>query len=130
MDTLSDEDFLAAFEAGTLEAFHHRDHVRMTWLYLRAHEDGAAEGKVTDGIRRFAAAKGAAQMFHVTLTRAWLRLVAAARRETPSGTFDDFARAHGDLLDKDRIYRHYRRERILSAEARASWLDPDLEPLP
>jgi hypothetical protein len=85
---------------------------------------------VADGIQRFAAAKGKTGLYHVTLTRAWLRLVAAARRETPAGAFAAFAAAHADLFDKDRIYRHYRRETISSPEARAGWLEPELEPLP
>jgi hypothetical protein len=130
MSPLSDAAFLAAFEDGTLEPFHHRDHVRMTWLYLRAHGRRAAERKVAEGIRRFAAAQGQAERFHVTLTRAWLALVEAALRVTPAGSFDDFAAAHADLLDKDRVYRHYRKETVLSPEARAGWLEPDLEPLP
>ena len=32
---LNDEEFLQAFEDCTLEEFHHADHVRMAWLYLR-----------------------------------------------------------------------------------------------
>ena len=130
MEALSDAEFLAAFEAGTLATFHHCDHVRMTWIYLRAHGEAAAERKVVDGIQRFAAAKGATGMFHVTLTRAWLSLVAAALRTMPDGDFGAFARAHAGLLDKDRIYRHYRRHTIASALARTGWVEPDLQPLP
>jgi hypothetical protein len=130
MSALTDAEFLAAFEDGTLEPFHHRDHLRMTWLYLRAHGQEEAERRVAEGIQRFAAAHGKAQMYHVTITRAWLRLMEAALGHTPAGTFDEFAAAHPDLLDKDRIYRHYRKETIGSARARAAWVEPDLEPLP
>jgi sigma54-dependent transcription regulator len=130
MDPLSDAEFLAAFEDGTLEPFHHRDHVRMTWLYLRAHGEEGAEPRVAEGIQRFAVAKGAVGMFHVTLTRAWLRLVSAALRATPEGDFAAFAAAHADLIDKNRIYRHYSKETIGSPDARAEWVEPDLLPLP
>ena len=68
-------------------------------------------------------------MFHVTLTRAWLVLMEAALRRTAASTFDEFAAAHPDLLDKDRIYRHYRRETIAGPQARAGWVAPDLQPL-
>ena len=129
METLTDEQFLAVFEDGTLEPFHHRDHLRMTWLYLRAHGQEDAERRVADGIQRFAAAHGQAQMYHVTLTRAWLALMEAALRRTPAGTFEEFAATHADLLDKDRIYRHYRKETLAGAEARARWVPPELEPL-
>jgi hypothetical protein len=130
METLSDEGFLAAFEDCTLEPFHHRDHLRMTWLYLRTHGQEEAERKVAEGIQRFAAAHGNSQMFHVTLTRAWLALMEAAQRQAPADTFEEFAAAHADLLDKDRIYRHYRRETISGPQARAGWVEPELEPLP
>ena len=74
---MDDADFIHAFETGALpnSAFHHRDHVRLTWLYLR--RDGPALGadRIENGIRRFAAAQGAAQLFHMTLTRFWIRLV-------------------------------------------------------
>ena len=130
METLSDAEFLAAFEDGTLDPFHHRDHLRMTWLYLRAHGKEEAERRVAEGIQRFAAAHGQAQMYHITITRAWLRLMEAALGNTPAGTFDEFASVHADLLDKDRIYRHYRRETLGSAAARTGWLEPELAPLP
>jgi hypothetical protein len=130
MSERSDAEFLAAFEDGTLEPFHHRDHLRMTWLYLRAYGQQEAERRVAEGIQRFAAAHGKAQMYHVTITRAWLRLMETALRGAPAETFEAFAAGHADLLDKDRIYRHYRQETIASPEARAGWVEPELEPLP
>ena len=126
---MTDADFLAAFEAGTLESFRHRDHVRMCWLYLR--RPGAdARACVVDGIQRFALAKGATGLFHQTLTEAWLRLVAGALRETPAVDFETFADRHPSLLDKDTVYRHYRRETLMGETARARWVEPDREPLP
>ena len=52
----SDEDFLRAFFGLTLanSEFRHRDHLRLAWLAVRRHGDGAAEEVVTAGIRRFA----------------------------------------------------------------------------
>jgi hypothetical protein len=130
MEALSDAEFLSRFEAATLDPFHHRDHVRMTWLYLRAHDDETAARKVAEGIQSFATAHGKTAMFHVTLTRSWLVLVRAALRATPHGTFDEFATAHADLFAKDRIQRHYRKDTIASERARTEWVEPDLEPLP
>jgi len=34
---MNDDEFLAAFEARTLEEFHHRDHIKVTFLYLQRH---------------------------------------------------------------------------------------------
>jgi hypothetical protein len=47
-----------------------------------------------------------------------------------AATFDDFARRHGWLLEKDALLEFYSRERLMSDEARARWVEPDLLPLP
>jgi hypothetical protein len=59
----TDAAFLEAFEQGKLanSAFRHREHIRLTWLYLR--RDGRAN--VADAILQFATAQGAADRFHV-----------------------------------------------------------------
>jgi hypothetical protein len=129
-DEMNDVEFLVAFEAGTLESFRHRDHIRMCWLYLRRHGPEKGAPAVTEGIKRFAVVKGATGLFHETLTRAWLRLVEAALRQTPAGDFDAFVARHPQLADKETVYRHYRRETIAGAPARARWVEPDLAPLP
>jgi hypothetical protein len=99
-----DDAFLAAFFDCTLpaEEFHHRDHVRLTWLALRrwGAEDGTA--RVLDGIRRYAAAQGAAQKFDAPLTRRWAARVAEALRGAPPHEpFGAFLARHPRLLDKD-----------------------------
>src|SRR5262249_33674074 len=68
---MDDAAFLDAFERGVLPnaAFHHRDHLRLSWLYLRRDGSELGSQRVMDGIRHFAAAHGAADRFHVTLTQ-------------------------------------------------------------
>ena len=127
---LTDAEFLSAFAAGTLGEFHHRDHVRLTWLYLRAYGPEQAARAVAEGIQRFAAARGAHGLYHVTLTRAWVRLVAAALRQTPDAAFDAFAARHPELLGKQLVFRFYSRDLLMSEAARAAWMEPDLQPLP
>jgi hypothetical protein len=57
---MTDQQFLEAFFAGTLpnEQFHHRDHLRLTWLTPRQHGRDVGSRMVTDGIRHFAAGHG------------------------------------------------------------------------
>lgn len=130
---LADEEFLRRFEDTSLpdDAFPHRAHVRMTWLYARRHGADGAISHVTEGIRRFAAAKGAPGMYHHTLTLVWIRLVAAALRETPDlQAFEAFWRAHPHLAEKRQPQRFYSEETLWSPAARAGWVEPDLAPLP
>ena len=128
-----DLEFIRAFETGALpnSAFHHRDHLRLAWLYLR--RDGAEAGtrEVLDGIRHFATAHGAADRFHETLTRFWVRLVQHLLDAFPRvERFDDLLVRYPPALDKTMVYRHYRPESLASPAARSAWVEPDLLPLP
>jgi len=76
----SDEEFLRAFEDLSFppDRFHHREHIRVAWLYLKSTDATRAAERMSEGIRRFANHHGATQKYHHTLTLAWMRLVAAA----------------------------------------------------
>src|SRR5262249_31065336 len=128
-----DRAFLAAFEAAAIPGaeFGHRQHIRLAWLYVRRDGPARAALRLSAGIRRFAAAQGAAAKYHETLTPAWGRLVAAALRRAPNGHgFEAFLQANPGLLDKETPYVFYRRETLASEAARASWVEPDRLPLP
>ncbi len=43
---------------------------------------------------------------------------------------EDFLAAFPMLLAKDLPYRHWRRETMLGSDARAQWVEPDLQALP
>lgn len=127
-----DEAFLRAFEDGSLEkgAFRHRDHVRLAWLCLRLDTPERALARVAHGVRAFAARHGVPQLYHETLTRVWLRLVAGAMRGRADASFDTFAAARPWLFDTSLPGRFYRPATLESAAARAGWVEPDLAPLP
>jgi hypothetical protein len=129
----SDEEFLRAFEDLSFPAdlFHHREHIRVAWRYLKTFDATRAAEKMSEGIRRFANHHGATQKYHHTLTLAWMRLVAAALVETPEGyTFDQFLAAHLELKDTKLLDKYYSKELLQTAAAREGWVEPDLQPLP
>jgi hypothetical protein len=123
---LTDDELIDGFEAATLPSFPHADHVRLTILYLARHGREETERKLFEGLRRFAAAKGVPQKFHVTMTIAWLDLVDAARRRYPE-TDDPTALVTvcPQLLDRDALLRFYTSERLMSEDARQRWVAPD-----
>jgi hypothetical protein len=129
----SDQDFLRAFEnlSFPAELFHHREHIRVAWLYLKSNDASRAAELMSEGIRRFANHHGATQKYHHTLTLAWMRLVAAALVETPEGhAFERFLSEHQELKDTNLLAKYYSKELLQSAGARESWVEPDLQPLP
>lgn len=130
---LSDQEFVEAFEACTISGseFHHADHVRLAWIYAREFGEKDAEKKLLDGIRKLAAHVGSPQKFHYTMTVAWLKAVVGAG--VAKGTvvsFSEWAEANGFLGDKEALSRYYSKERLNSAEAKARWVEPDLQALP
>ena len=126
--------FVDAFRSGTLgdDAFHHRDHVHMAWIYVRGYGLESAVTRFTDDLRAFAAAKGVPRLYHATITVAYLSLVAERLRVTPEASWAAFAARHDDLLRwKPSVLDHYYSpERLWSDQARAQFLLPDRAPAP
>jgi hypothetical protein len=128
----SDDEFLSAFEECRLNParFHHADHIRLAWLCVKQYGVAAAEERVLSGIRKFANHAGVPGKFLHTSTVAWVRLVAAARKNAPPDQpFAEWIAVHPKLLTLDLLDRHYSKGRLESPEARIGWVDPDLAPI-
>ena len=130
---MDDDAFLHGFETGTVAnaAFHHLDHLRLTWLYLRRDGPELGAEHVIDGIRQFAAIHGSADRFHLTQTRFWIRLVQHLMEAFPTiERFEDLLDAFPPVMDKAIVYRHYSPMQLSSPTARRVWVAPDVLPLP
>jgi hypothetical protein len=128
-----DENFLRAFEDLSFPAdqFHHHEHLRVAWLYLKSSDASRAAERMSAGIRRFANHHGATQKYHHTLTLFWMRLVAVALLETPlDGAFEEFLAANPELRDKNLFAKYYSERLLQTPPAREGWVEPDLQPLP
>ena len=131
---MNDEDFLAAFEACTLEEFHHRDHIKVAYLYLRRHPFEEAIAKVRAGLQALAVAWSAPvddleKGYHETMTQAWVRLVHLALSDggvAPSA--DAFCDQQPKLMEKTHLQLFYSRERLTTWEAKREFVKPDLAP--
>jgi len=123
---LTDDELIAGFEAASLPAFAHADHVRLTILYLTRYGRDETQKKLFEGLRRFAAAKGVPEKFHMTMTIAWLDLVDDARRRHPDARDPSaLVTACPELLNRDALLRFYSPDRLLSDDARQHWVPPD-----
>jgi hypothetical protein len=130
---LTDLEFVRAFEACELanDNFHHRDHVRLAWIYLQLYGELEARERIAEAIRKFAAHHGKSDKYHETITVAWLRLVWNAMARAPlDASFEDLTIAAPELLDKQTIEKFYSAAALSAEAARTHWVEPDLQPLP
>lgn len=130
---LTDPEFVRMFEGCelTTDNFHHRDHIRLAWIYVQRYGELEARVRIAGAIRKFAAHHGKSDKYHETLTVAWLRLVACAvSRAAQGASFEQFTIEAPELLDKRTIEKFYSPSVLESEEARASWVEPDLQRLP
>jgi len=131
---MNDDEFLAAFEARTLEEFHHRDHIKITYLYLRRYPLDEAIPKVRTGLKALAEAWGApvddlARGYHETMTQAWVRLVSLALNDCGAAECADaFCDQHPKLMQKTHLDLFYSPERLKTWEAKRAFVEPDLAP--
>jgi hypothetical protein len=126
---MNDEQLLSDFEAGRVPegGFHHREHVRVAWNYLRVHSLPDALARFCAGLRRFAEVQGAAGLYHETITVAYLLLINERVNANRDLEWDRFAEANADLLvwKPSILERFYRAETLASERARHVFLMPD-----
>ena len=127
---MTDKEFVRLFEDCTLpsECFPHREHVRLGWLYLRRYSVLEALAKFSVGLKRFAAAHGAAGRYHETITWAYLFLIhERIEMDERMENWEDFAAANPDLLDwpNNILKSLYREETLQSERARRFFVLPD-----
>ncbi|NBV21423.1 MAG: hypothetical protein EBS05_05805 [Proteobacteria bacterium] len=134
---LSDAELLAQFEACTLpaEGWHHAEHIRIGYLYLRAYGFTVALDRMRVGLKRLNAAQQVPEAldrgYHETLTRAWLQLVHVILSEYgPAETSLAFLEQHPELSQRKSLRLFYTRDRLMSWPAKAEFMPPDLAPLP
>lgn len=125
-DDLTDDDFLAAFEATTLPLadFDHRAHVRAGYLYLSRFGLGAAIDRFARALKAFAAANGKTGLYHETITVAFLALINEHLKSRIDAGWIKFAAANPDLFAKDCLTRFYTAAELAAPEARETFRLP------
>ncbi len=130
---MTNEEIIKEFEQGRPPggSFHHADHIRVAFAYLSQCSVLEALQKFSAALRRFAVAQGKPQLYHETITWAYLFLIRErmARASGPP-TWEHFAAANPDLLTWERgsggiLAQYYRTETLASATARGTFVLPD-----
>jgi hypothetical protein len=127
---MTGDDLIKQFEDGTTPpgSFHHADHVRLAFEYLCRYSVLEALQRFSDALKRFAAAQGKPQLYHETITSAYLILIRERQaRAGQSQTWEEFAERNPDLLiwKGGVLATLYRQETIDSDLARSTFVLPD-----
>ena len=129
-----DLEFRVAFEKGDIPPaeFHHRDHLRLAYVYLCEHETKPAFELYRHHVKKFLSDNGVPDdKYHETVTRSWVQAVRHFMEMCGSATsFEEMINNDGRLLDMDIMLTHYRKETLFSDLARREFVQPDLEPIP
>jgi len=128
--TMTDREAIEVFERGDAPGgeFHHADHVRTAFAYLREFRFAKAAEKFCDALQRFATARGKPELYHETIT--WAHLVLIRERMARAGhrqEWEEFAVENADLLvwRGGIVERSYRAATLTSALAREVFVLPD-----
>jgi hypothetical protein len=127
---MNDRDFVTAFEACAIAAddFHHGDHVRLAWIYLRESPLIEAIGRFAASLQRFAAHHGVPGRYHETITWAYVLLIhERMQRDGAPDAWEPFRAANGDLFaGKPSILERYYSPATLGSDiARRTFVLPD-----
>lgn len=130
----ADRRFIGDVEACVLDPdrFDHRAHLRAAYVYLAETEPDRAVERMREALRAFLVHHGSdVSKYHETITRAWILAVRHFMDSTPTAeSADDFIDANPRLLDSSIMLTHYSAESLFSAQARAEFVEPDIQPIP
>jgi hypothetical protein len=123
---MDDRDFIDAFTAGRLPpaGFDHRAHLRAAFLLLRASPFLEACMAMRDGLQALAASLGKPDLYHETMTVAFMALV-AQRASSAAGDWESFIARHPELCERGLLQAYYSTALLASGAARTSFLLPD-----
>lgn len=121
-------DITSAFEAHAIDntTFGHAEHVQVAYDLLRKYDFIDAAAIYAKGIRTLAAKAGAPGKFNLTITYAFMSLIAERLANSQSSTFEAFIAENPDLMAKTALSQWYPQERLNSALARRIFLLPDV----
>jgi hypothetical protein len=114
------------------DRFDHRAHVRLAYAYLTAYAPEDAADRMRTTLIAFLRHHGVdPSKYHETITRAWILAVRHFMEISPAASSADaFIDANPALLDSRIMLTHYSAEVLFSPEARARFVDPDLDAIP
>ncbi|RLJ99867.1 hypothetical protein [Ruegeria conchae] len=124
--TIQVSDITVAFEAHTIDntKFGHAQHVQVAFDLLRKYDFIDAAAIYAKGIRTLATNAGAPGKFNLTITYAFMSLIAERMAQGPNHSFEAFIADYPELMSKNALERLYADDRLNSDLARGIFLLP------
>jgi hypothetical protein len=104
--------------------FPHSEHLRFAYEMLSRHSFAETVSLFSAGLKKLAVKSGRPELYHDTITIAYLSLVAERRAQSQAGEWAAFIAENGDLLEKSCLERWYERRRLTSDLARQNFVLP------
>jgi len=137
---MNDRELFLQFESRTLpfDQWTHRCHVKIAYLYLRTHPFAEALERIRKGIKAYNAAHQVPESptsgYNETTTRAFLQIISAVMGAydsiLPTSDADAFCDTHPQLMSRHILRLFYSPQRRMHPDAKATFIEPDLSPLP
>jgi hypothetical protein len=123
---VSTDDELVALETGALDParFPHPEHVRLGFEMLGRYPFAEALGRFSRGVKLLAAKAGRPEVYHETITVAFLALIGERRAKAPDADWEDFKANNHDLFDKRCLENWYGTRQLSSDLARRAFCLP------
>jgi hypothetical protein len=123
---MNDEPLLEKFQNGNIvvSEFGHREHVQAAWEMLKVYPFLEASTRYARCIENLARSAGAPEKFNLTITLAFMSLIAEKIAGNPGANFDEFYNTHPELK-KNPIKNWYSDQRLNSDLARKVFLMPE-----
>jgi hypothetical protein len=114
------------------EAFNHYAHIRLAYIYLTEYPIDTAYQFMRKTLLTFLDHhKVDKSKYHDTMTRAWIMAVRHFMEMTSnSASAANFIKKNPTLLDTKIMLTHYSADVLFSAKARATFIEPNLSPIP
>lgn len=129
-----DRQFCADFSACRVVPgdFDHRAHIRLAYTFLAEHDTETALALMRSALLAFIQHNQIpVAKYHETLTRAWILAVRHFMAISPAAdSAASFIACNPSLLDSKIMLTHYSTEVLFSPEARARFVEPNLEMIP
>jgi hypothetical protein len=125
---MTTNELLQQFERGEVDPqrFDHRAHVAVAVALLRRVPYLEAVDRYVAGIQRLADAAGVPHKFNMTITVAFMSIIAERLERSPDVSEAEFLELNADLLAPNFLAQWYDPARLSSAAARRMFLMPEI----